>query len=341
MKALLYTSQNQVTLLRVKDPRLEPGQVKIRIKYSGVCGSDIAIFRGKHPRAKAPLILGHECIGVIDSVCECKSDLKVGDRVIVYPLISCGQCKPCRTGIPHVCQTLKLIGIDTDGAMAEYICVNESSVLKIEDSLSDFAAALVEPLAVVVHALHRARFQYLDTTVIMGAGPIGLLTAIVLRKAGVGRLIISDLNAARVAKCHSLGFDAINIQNQSLIEAVDSMTNGEGADITFEASGTGPATFESTRLTRVGGTICMVGQHKSPPVCNLPEFSFKEQQLIATRVYAKEEFAQTTKYAFTIQSELEKVISHVIPLKDAQGTFDLIDNPSEVTMKVLIDCTKS
>ena len=128
MKTLVYAAPEKVEVRDMPVPEPKEGQVRIRVSYCGICGSDIGIFAGKHPRAKAPLVLGHEFIGTIESINGGSGRFKVGDRVSPYPLLSCGHCFACKTGIPHVCQTLKLIGIDVDGGIAEYVTCEECIV---------------------------------------------------------------------------------------------------------------------------------------------------------------------------------------------------------------------
>lgn len=339
MKALVYVGPNKVEFKTVQEPEPVPGYAKVRMKYCGICGGDLGIFAGTHPRAKAPLIIGHEFVGVIEEISDRRKDLKVGDRVVAYPLISCGHCLPCRTGIPHICQTLNLIGFDVDGAMAEYAYIDENVLFKVDDTISDKAAALIEPLAVIVRAIHQSGFKLLDSTLVMGAGPIGIITAIVLKNAGASEIIISDMDTARLELCRELGFTTVDINEQDLTEVIDRLTNGDGVDIVFESSGTEAATFESTKLAKMGGTICMTGIHKAPHVSNLPEFSFKEQTMVATRVYTKHEFERAAAYAKEIGNELEKLITHTVPLKQGDRAFDLIKDPDVNTVKVLIDCT--
>lgn len=339
IKALVYLGPNNVKYQDVADLKTKPKHAKIKIKYCGVCGGDRGIVAGTHPRAKAPLVVGHEFVGVIEEISENNKNLRVGDRVVAYPLISCGTCLPCRTGSPHICKTLKLLGIDIDGAMAEYALVDERVLFKVDDNVSDEVAALIEPLAVIVRAIHQSKFKLLDSTVVMGAGPIGIITAIVLRHSGASKIVISDLDNSRIELCRELGFRAVNIKDESLKDVVDEMTNYEGVDIVFEASGTEPATFESTELAKMGGMICMTGIHKAPHVLNLPQFSFKEQKIVATRVYTKHEFEQAVNFAKEIHDELEKLVSHIIPLKEGDKAFDYINDPNVNTVKVLLDCT--
>jgi threonine dehydrogenase-like Zn-dependent dehydrogenase len=172
----------------------------------------------------------------------------------------------------------------------------------------------------------------------MGAGPIGIMTAIVLKNAGASEIIISDMDAARLELCKELGFTTVDIKEQNLAEVVGRLSNGDGVDIVFECSGTEAATFESTKLARMGGTVCMTGIHKAPHVSNLPEFSFKEQTMVATRVYTKHEFERSVAYAKEIGNELEKLVTHIIPLSHGNRAFDLIKDPGVNTVKVLLDC---
>ena len=159
MKALVYAAPNRVEVRDVPVPQPRDRAAKIRMRYCGVCGTDIAIYAGKHPRAKAPLVIGHEFVGVIEETRGGTGRFKPGDRVVAYPLLSCGVCLPCRTGTPHVCEKLRLIGIDGDGAMADYAWIDEDVLVKVDDMLSDRIAALVEPLAVIVRSLHRSQFK--------------------------------------------------------------------------------------------------------------------------------------------------------------------------------------
>lgn len=338
MKALVYMGPEKIEVQDVAIPKRKDGFAQIKVTYCGVCGSDIGIYSGKHPRAKAPLILGHEFIGVIDEIENSKKEFKKGDRVAAYPLLSCGECFPCKTGSPHVCEKLGLIGIDVDGGMAEYVNASEDVLFKIDDSVSDKAAAVIEPLAVIIRAVHQAHFKALDSAVVIGAGPIGILTGIVLKYIGASKIIISDIDEARLAMCKEVGFETVNIKNKNLVEYVQKSTNGICADIVFEASGAAPSALEMTKLARVGGTICMTGIHKEPHAVNLQDVNFKEQHMIGTRVYTLREFGQAVEYAKEISHDMEKIVTHIIGWDKADQVFDYIKDPNKNTVKVLIDC---
>ena len=163
--------------------------------------------------AKAPLVFGHEFLGV---AAEDGKRIKKGDRVVPYPLLSCGHCKACRNGNEHVCNTLGLIGIDVDGGMCESVYVDEDVLYKVPEGVSDKAAAVIEPLAVLVHAIHMSGFEPLDTAVVAGAGPIGMLCAVMLKHAGASQIFISDVAEKRLEAARELGMIPVNPLKEDL-----------------------------------------------------------------------------------------------------------------------------
>ncbi|SBW12837.1 Dehydrogenase [uncultured Alphaproteobacteria bacterium] len=339
MKALVYAAPEKVEIRDVPPPAPREGAVKVRMRYCGICGSDIGIFAGKHPRAKAPLILGHEFVGVVDEIgAGTRGRFKKGDRVVAYPLLSCGECLPCRTGTPHVCKSLRLIGIDVDGGIAEHAWIDEDVLFKVPEGLTDRVAALIEPLAVIVRSMHQARFKLLDSVVITGAGPIGVLTALVAKHSGASRVVISDIDEARLGLCRELGFEAVNVRQEAVVDYVARTTGGDGMDVVFECSGAESAALDMTRLCRIGGMICMTGVHKAPHAVDLRELNFKEQTIVGTRVYTKREFEMAVGYAAQLSAELEKVVTQVVPLSNSEGIFAMIADPAVNTVKVLVDC---
>ncbi|SBW11286.1 Dehydrogenase [uncultured Alphaproteobacteria bacterium] len=339
MKALVYTAPERVEVREVAEPAPRPGAVKVRMRYCGVCGSDIGIFAGKHPRAKPPLILGHEFVG---TVADANGDRRfaVGDRVVGYPLLSCGECLPCRTGTPHVCRSLRLVGIDVDGAMAEAAWIDGDALVKVPACLSDEVAALVEPLAVVVRSLRQARFRLLDSAVVIGAGPIGALTAIVLGHSGASRIVVADVDDARLSVCRELGIETVDVRRTPLVDLIADTTGGDGVDVVFECSGAESAARDATRICRIGGTVCMTAVHKAPHAVDLRELNFKEQTLVGSRVYTRREFEMSAAHAATIADDLETLVTQVVPLSGAGNVFGMIADPAVLTVKLLVDCTR-
>ncbi len=335
MKALVYAGPKKAELRDVEEGEKQEGQIKIDVTYCGVCGSDIGIYLGTHPRAKAPLVFGHEFLGV---AAEDGKRIKKGDRVVPYPLLSCGHCKACRNGNEHVCNTLGLIGIDMDGGMCESVYADEDVLYKVPDGVSDKAAAVIEPLAVLVHAIHMSGFEPLDTAVVTGAGPIGMLCAVMLKHAGASQIFISDVAEKRLEAARELGMIPVNPLKEDLEAVVKAATDGEGCDVFFECSGAAAAAVQMTDVTRVRGKICMVSVHKHPHEVNLRDVNFKEQTLVGTRVYTKDEFGQAVELTKKLENQLEKIVTHVVPLRDSEKVFDMIADPECGTIKVVVDC---
>jgi len=338
MKALVYAGPETVEVREVPVPELKDGQVRIRVTYCGICGSDIGIYSGKHPRAKAPLVLGHEFVGTIEEQKGCSGRFQNGERVVAYPLLSCGHCIACQEGRPNACKTLGLIGIDVDGGIAGYVNCSEDVLFLVDPELSDRAAAVIEPLAVIVRTMHLANVKALDTAAIIGAGPIGVLAGIMLKHIGASRIIVSDVDDARLALCKEFGFETVNAKEKDLIDYVNETTGGDGMDLVFECSGSEPAALQVTKVCRIGGTICMTSVHKMPHAVNLQDVNFKEQTMVGSRCYTPREFGQAVEYAKVIAPDLEKVVSHIVPMEESYKVFDMIKDPNENTVKVLVDC---
>jgi len=337
VKALIYAGPKQAIVKEVPDPTPKEGAVKIDVKYCGICGSDIGIYLGTHPRAKAPLVFGHEFIGTVATD---GKKFKKGDRVAAFPLLSCGKCLACRTGNSHVCNTLGLIGIDVDGGICESIYVDEDVLFKLPEDVSDRAAVTVEPLAVIIRAVHQIKFQALESAVIIGAGPIGILTGIVLKNIGASKIFISDINEKRLELAKELGLNTVNSSKENLKDIVKAATDGEGCDVLFECSGSEAAAMDMTEITRVQGRICMVSVHKQPHKVDLRQLNFKEQLIIGTRVYTKEEFRQAVDYCKVLEKDLEKIVTHIVPLRESDKAFDLIADMNAGAVKVVVDCTQ-
>lgn len=336
MKALVYTGPKSIEIRDLATPQPAPGEVLVKMRLCGVCGTDIGIFGGTHPRATAPLILGHEFVG---DVVAGGTRFAAGQRVVAYPLISCGTCHACRTGSPHICASLRLIGIDGPGGMAEYLSLPEDMLFAVPDGMDDRIAALVEPLAVALRAIEQSGMGAADRVAVLGAGPIGLLVALMARHAGAATVLVSDVDPARLAIARSLGFIPVDVRSEDLVARVMAETEGDGADIAFECSGVASAALEMTRLMRPQGTVCLVSMHKKPNPVALLEINFKELHVVGTRVYTREQFRRSIGLAQALAVPLAQLITRTLPLTGAGTVFDLIADPATAEVKVLIDCT--
>lgn len=332
MLAARYLGPGRIEAREVPLPSIEREEALIKVEACGFCGSDISIVAGLHPRARAPFTLGHEFSGRITEIQNTSKEFAVGDLVTSYPLISCGRCYVCRTGAPHVCRSLRLWGFDEDGGMAEFVKLPVSSLVKLPHDMASSIGALLEPLAVAVHGVSRAPLDEVNTAAVLGAGAIGLLTALVVRVHGIRDIIIADILPTRLELAAKLGLNSV-AAGEALREVVELKTRGEGADIVYECAGAPSAAREMTRLVRSQGTIVNLGVFKKPTEVDMQAVNFKELSIVGSRVYARQDFTEAIRLAPSLP--LEQIVTHYFPLTDVQQAFDYFQR-GEGVCKVII-----
>lgn len=322
MLAATYLDAYKIEARETPIPRPGKDEALIKVFSCGICGSDLAIVSGKHPRVKPPLIIGHEIAGeIVELPGKVKSSFRTGDKVTIFPLLTCGDCYACRNGISHVCKSLRLIGFDRNGGMAEYVSVPLEMLVKLPDSMSYETGSLIEPLAVSVHSVSISPVKPTDKTVVIGAGPIGLLTAMVLQHLGVENLFISDIDPFRIAIAKTIGLKAINSAKVDIIKYIEENTNGDFADIVFEVAGVQESARQMTELLRPRGTVINVSVFKDQPVVDMREINFKELTVIGTRVYTQDDYQRAIEIADELP--LANIITHRLPLANVTDAFDL------------------
>ena len=329
MKSIVYNSAQDVSFEQKSIPEIAAGEVLIKVAYVGVCGSDMNIYQGAHPRAKAPLVMGHEFSG---TVVKGHPTLPPGTPVTVYPLLSCGQCEPCLNGYAHVCNTLRLIGIDCDGGMAEYVKVPADKVLAIPQNLSLKLGAFIEPLAVGVHAVRRSGYKPGDRAVVFGAGPIGLCVATCLKYFGASSVILVEANPYRLGVAKKLGFTTIDAANEDVREKIRDYTSGSNADFAFDCAAHPSVQTVLMDVLKVQGTAVIVGSYKKPPEVDLLKVEFKELTVIGIRVYERRDFEIATRILESEFIDFNLLLSESTP-EQAPGVFqDLLKGSNTIKM---------
>ena len=321
MKSIQYKATQQVEVTDKVLPEIGPGEALIKVAYAGVCGSDMIIYQGVHPRAKAPLVMGHEFSGTL---VKGHSTLAPGTPVTVYPLVSCGHCEPCKSGYAHVCNTLKLIGIDFDGGMAEYVKVPEDKVMPIPTGFSLKLGAFIEPVAVGVHAVGRSRYKPGDSAVVYGAGPIGLCVAGCLRYFGASQVIVIEANPHRLEVARQMGFATIDAANDDIRAKVLDYTRGRNADLAFDCAAHPSVQTTILDVLRVQGTSVVVGSYKKPPEVDLLKVEFKELTLIGTRVYERRDFEVAIAILQSGRIDFERLLTVAQPEQAPERFRDLL-----------------
>ncbi len=342
MKAMVLTDWEKLELQDAPVPELHEDEALIKVKYAGICGSDVHIFTGHHPTAKAPVIMGHEFIGTVEKINSKKSlKFNVGDRVVVEPLISCGSCEACNTGNWHVCKNLKLLGIHTNGAFAEYVKVAVNKIIPVAGHLSDKIAALTEPFAVGFHVNQRAELKNGDTALVIGGGPIGLIVGMVAKISGASQVVFSEINEDRLKQIEEFGFTALNPAKENALERAKALTENEGFDVVFEVSGSQEGILFATQACKIRGKIVPVGFPGKRPEFEVLQVIFKETTVIGSRVYSFQHFKNTVKMLENIVEnqtfDVEKLIGGVYPLAQLEKGISMMKEGKNIG-KLLIEC---
>lgn len=332
MRAAVWHGDGTLTAEEVPLPAVPDGWALVEVDFAGLCGTDLAILAGQHPRAQAPLIPGHELSGRV--VRSTDARLREGDRVVAEPLIGCGDCWACTHGSPHVCRRLGLFGIDAAGGMAQFVALPADRLHAVPAGVEPRLAALVEPLAVAVHSVANSGLAAGDTVAVFGAGPVGVLTALVARHAGAGEVIVSDPNAWRLDVARTLGF-AVVPAGSTPVAAVLERTGGEGADVTFDTAGHPAVVADATDATRVLGTIVVVGVHKHPAEVDLRRLNFAEQRMQGVRVYTSDDMRRAVELVAEDALGLGRLPVRVFSLEDADAAIEAA-RTGERNLKVLL-----
>ncbi len=336
---------NQAFLERDKSIHIAPcppqapraGQVRLRVAYCGICGTDLHIYRGHmDQRVQFPQVIGHEMSGRIAEIGPGVDGLMPGDPVVVRPLAPCGKCPACRAGHEHICYQLNFIGIDSPGAFQASWTVPAATIHKLPEDTDLKLAALVEPLAVACHDNRLAAVGQGQMVAVLGGGPIGLLNAMVARHRGA-EVILSEVNPARLALARRLGFKTIDPTSENLKQSVEEHTDGTGADVVFEVSGAPSSLAAMTGLARSRGRIVIVAIVPEPQPVNLFEVFWRELVLVGTRVYEVPDYDYAIELVASGQLDLEPLITAELPLNRLADAFSMLDRDA-TQMKVMIDC---
>jgi (R,R)-butanediol dehydrogenase / meso-butanediol dehydrogenase / diacetyl reductase len=312
-----------------------PGQVRIRVAFVGLCGTDLHIVHGSMDRrVQVPLIFGHEMSGTIDALGDGVDGWVAGDNVSVMPLVWDGTCPACRAGNRHICQNLNFVGIDSPGALQALWNVPASTLVRVPPSTDLRDAALIEPVAVAVHDVRRGRVSAGDKVIVVGGGPIGLLIATVARQFG-GDVTVVELDPKRRLLAAQLDFTALHPQNFDDPVWLDEWTSGAGADVVFEVSGAAAGIALATAVAKVRGTVVVVGIHPEPRGVDLQRIFWRELTIVGARVYEQADFETAVELISSRVVPTSAFITHVRPLADLQTGLDELE--AGTAMKVLID----
>ena len=313
-----------------------PGEVRLEVAYCGICGTDLHIAHGgMDHRVRTPQVIGHEMSGTVAELGRGVAGLQIGDPVVVRPLDSRGETAADR-GFSHISRNLRFLGIDTPGAFQTSWTVPAFTLHRVPADVDLRLAALTEPLAVACHDVRRAELASGETAVVIGGGPIGLLVALVARQAGA-RVVLSEIDSDRLAFAAGLGFDTVDPTSADVAAHVDAITDGVGAEVVFEVSGSPAGALSMTQPTALRGRIVVVAIYPEPQPVRLFDLFWKELQVRGARVYEPADYERAIELLASGQLPLERLISRVEPLERLPAVFAEM-TASPVGVKTLVDC---
>jgi L-iditol 2-dehydrogenase len=321
-------------------PEPEPGDrdVVIRVKRIGICGSDVHVFRGKHPLVTFPVVQGHECAGYVERVGCSVSTVRPGDVVTVQPATAPDDCEKKREGLVAQCEDMQFIGGSLPGAGSELFCVHEEYVVPLARSTDIDDAAMVEPLAVAVHAAGRVPETAGGRTVVFGAGTIGILTAQMAMLRGAAEVIVTDMNRFRLGIAEYLGIRTLAIERGARVsEEITAFLGGRKPDHCFECVGRAEPLNTAIDLVQRGGYVVAVGVYEEPPATNMLLVQDKEITIAGALMYSLQDFQKSARLVERGDVRLAPLRTHHVPFeKWVEGYRLLLESPHE-TLKVLVD----
>ncbi len=332
MKGITKLAQGDghVGIMDFPEPTPGPGQVKIEVKYAGLCGSDIHVWHDEIGFAlNPPMIMGHEFSGIIAENGPGAKQFKVGERVIAAPAFElCRKCDFCKDGKANVCIDQKSLGYWYNGPFAKYFIIPEAFVYHLPDNISLLAAAVMEPLSCTVHAVNRAQPQAGDVALVSGPGAIGLLTMQVARAQGCVCVVSgTDSDAKRLELAKELGAErVVNIQKEDLKAVLMEMTNGYGPDIVFECSGNQAAINFGVQVLRPASKYVQVGLPGHPINFDIEQICYKDATFYGTMAAVASDWRESIKLVASGKVKTEPLVSHQIPMTEWEKAFKLFEN---------------
>lgn len=339
MQALVFHGTSLLRLEEHSVPQVPPGEVLVKVAACGICGSDLHGFLGHSARRTAhiPLVMGHEFSGSVAAMGEAVAGFTVGDRVVIQPQISCGRCPACRSGRANICPNMSILGIERQGAFADYVSVPADRIFKIPDGLGEIEASLTETLAVEVHLFRQYMPLYPRTVVVLGVGAQGLFAVQLARNAGAAQIIASDLFDDRLELAARAGASTIiRADHDDPIRKVRDLTDGWGADLVIDAVGAPIIREQGLAMLAPGATLALVGLGKGETMLNYLPVVGKELRIQGSYCYSDDDFLLAMQMLANGQIQSDGMVQ-TAPLSEGEGYFRrLTENPAGLTKVVLL-----
>lgn len=334
----VMTAPGQIIFQEVPVPVPQKGQVLVRIMKIGICGSDIHVYHGKHPFTKYPITQGHEVSGEIAELGEGVIGLTVGQHVTIEPQVVCGHCYPCRHGKYNLCEELKVMGFQTTGTASTYFAVDAAKVTPLPDTMSFDEGAMIEPLAVAVHAARRAGDLHGLKIAVLGAGPIGILVAQAVKALGADSVLITDISDYRLELAKTCGADHVcNTLHHNFGDALIEAFGPDKADVIYDCAGNDTTMGQAIAYARKGSTIILVAVYAGMAHVDLAVLNDHELDLNTTMMYRHEDYLDAIRLVEEKRIQLAPLMSKTFAFRDYLKAYQYIDENRETSMKILID----
>lgn len=338
MRQAVMIAPGVIEFRQVEPENPKSDEVLIRVHRIGVCGSDIHVYHGLHPYTGYPVVQGHEVAGVVARVGSNVKGFAPGDAVVFMPQVTCGECYPCRHGMYHICDHLKVMGFQTDGAAQDYFPVPAQMVIKLPEGISLDQAAMVEPLSVAVHALRRGGGASVKKVLVLGAGTIGNLVGQAARATGAADVMVTDLSEYKLAMARRVGLPhAVNTQRQDLGQSILDVFGPDKADLILECVGAQQTISQAVNFARKGSTVVVVGVFGKKPEVDLGLVQDRELSLVGTLMYQKADYEQAIELIDQNLVQLDSLITHRFAFEKYLQAYQTIESSNGEYMKVMIE----
>jgi len=333
MKAVIISQPSSIKIKEKKFPKIVLNKLIVKINSIGVCGSDIHIIKGSNPFVTYPRIIGHECFGHIFD-CGNNTSFKEGDRVVIDPVKSCGDCYPCLNGKNNICNNLKVFGVHIDGGMQEFAIVNSNQLYKIPNNLSNENATLIEPFTIAAQATSRGEVKKENLVCIIGAGAIGLSILKVCKMIGA-KTVVFDIDKSRLDRAKLFGADNIETDiNKKNIS--NDFTNNNGFDVVIDAACTSSTFEKSIEFCAIGGTVVTLGFTKQTSKISQYNITKNELNIVGSRLH-QNKFETVLKWVENSKIDLDGFVTHRFHYSEINNAISMLLKSSNDICKAVID----
>ena len=338
MRQAVMVEPGRIEFKEVAKPVPGPGEILLRIKRIGVCGSDIHVWHGKHPFVKYPVYQGHEYCGVVEEVGEGVEGVEPGTLATARPQLVCGKCGPCRRGDYNVCEELAVQGFQAPGCAQDYFVTVPERFVPLSNRLSFEQGALVEPFSVGSHSTAKAGGLEGKNVIVFGAGTIGNVVAQVCLARGAGKLLITDISEYRLDIAGQCGIKyASNASVEKTEDAIMRVFGQEGFQVAIDCSGAQAALTGAVDNIEKGGRIVIVGVFSDPPTVDMAKVCEHEISVVGSMMYMHEDYLQAAELIASGKVFTEPLVTKHFSFEEYNEAYRFIDDEADKVMKVMID----